>query len=72
MTDDKVIRAALAWWRGQRPMGWTEAEHLANPTVNTGHSDRSHQLAAAVGGYVKEKRLAKPVPDRGVRRKRNE
>lgn len=27
--------AAIAWWRGKRPFGWTAAEHILKPLVNT-------------------------------------
>jgi hypothetical protein len=44
--------AALAWWRGHRPSDWTEAQHLANPTVNAGRTDSDYQLALAVAAWV--------------------
>ena len=30
----QIEQAAKRWWTAQRPDGWTEDEHLANPTVN--------------------------------------
>ncbi len=27
-------RATLAWWESKRPFAYTEAQHLANPTIN--------------------------------------
>lgn len=36
IADDKsVIDAALGWWESRCPIGWTLAQHLDNPTVNT-------------------------------------
>ncbi len=29
-----VIDAACEWWRGHRPIGWNETEHLKHPTIN--------------------------------------
>ncbi len=42
-----VERAALAWWRGHRPVGWSLSMHLKCPLVNVlgGRDDR---LAKAV------------------------
>ena len=30
----RLETALLNWWVGHRPVGWTDADHLANPTVN--------------------------------------
>jgi len=30
----RLETALLNWWVGHRPTGWTDADHLANPTVN--------------------------------------
>lgn len=30
----RLETALLNWWVGHRPIGWTDADHLANPTVN--------------------------------------
>ncbi len=32
--EDPVVQAAYKWWLLRRPVGWTEAEHLANPNIN--------------------------------------
>jgi hypothetical protein len=40
-------RLAERWWRRLRPIGWTKAEHLKNPTINT-TSDVERALARAV------------------------
>lgn len=47
----KIQAVAKTWWRGRRPVGWTKAQHLANPTVNcTGKHELA--LAAAVAKWV--------------------
>lgn len=50
-----VIWAATAWWKSRRPLGWSEADHLSNPTINQldpGGADK--QLARAVARLLKE------------------
>ena len=49
-----LIAAALAWWEGYRPVGWTEAQHRAQPRINC-TSDGAKQLAEACALYVGEK-----------------
>ena len=44
-----IERAARAWWKNRRPCAYTEADHLANPTINT-VSDAEKRLAMAVAG----------------------
>lgn len=43
----KVENAVLAWWRQQRPHGWTEAEHIANPTIFCRGAARDLGIVAA-------------------------
>jgi hypothetical protein len=40
----KLIKAALSWWKWKRPVEWSVAEHLKNPTINT-VTDREAKLA---------------------------
>lgn len=42
-----VEKAALTWWRSKRPLAWSEAEHLANPKINTVLSEQRVALAVA-------------------------
>jgi hypothetical protein len=55
----EVVAAAIKWWKSHRPVGWTENQHLENPTVNAGYRDSAGDLAEAVAGYLLEKRLTK-------------
>lgn len=50
--ESAVLDAARQWWEGNRPCGWTQAQHIAQPCVNAGGSDCSLRLAAAVGHLV--------------------
>lgn len=55
-----VLEAAVAWWRGHRPVDWTHADHLDNPTINAHATDSDRELAAAVGKWAAE--LGEPIP----------
>lgn len=55
-----VFAAAIAWWMGHRPIGWTDAEHFNNPTINAHATDQETLLATAVGEWVAD--LGEPVP----------
>ena len=47
-----VIKAALAWWEGRRPHGFTAQDHLRDPMVNCcGELERA--LARAVAEQQK-------------------
>jgi len=48
-------RAALKWWKGHRPLGYSEAEHLANPQINLLDRHREGALAMAVAELVKRR-----------------
>ena len=47
-----VIVKAIKWWKMHRPCGWTQAQHLANPTVNT-CTDSEKALALSIAEYIK-------------------
>jgi hypothetical protein len=47
-------RSAINWWKGRRPLSYTHAEHLRNPTVNAGYRESSQKLAAAVGKHLRK------------------
>lgn len=47
-----VEKAARAWWKTRRPVGWKESQHLANPTINCTDS-KERTLAHAVAKWVK-------------------
>lgn len=57
-----VLNAAMHWWEGKRPVGWDEARHLDNATVNTS-SQREYGLAVMVAAYINRR-----SPDSGKRR----
>jgi len=44
-----IEKMAKEWWKNRRPCSYTEADHLANPIVNT-VSDAEKQLALAIAG----------------------
>ena len=43
-----ILIAAESWWLGLRPINWTEAQHIENPTVNT-TTDNEKALAKSIG-----------------------
>jgi hypothetical protein len=47
-----IEKNAKAWWKMHRPVGWTEAQHLKNPTVNCSTPDES-RLARSVTKWIK-------------------
>lgn len=47
-----VIRAARFWWNSLKPVEWTTADHVRNPTINAHGTVRTQQLARAVGRMV--------------------
>jgi len=47
-----VIDAAIQWWLARRPVGWSEAQHLERPAINT-TTPREAQLASAVAEFVR-------------------
>lgn len=53
-----VVRAAVAWWRGNRPHAWSEAQHADSPMIGMGRSE-SADLARAVGRYMRERAKAR-------------
>jgi hypothetical protein len=55
MTDpvSEIVVAIEIWWVGLRPEGWTEAQHLENPTVNT-TSTHEKMMAIAISNAIKE------------------
>jgi hypothetical protein len=45
--EKRIAKVAIAWWRTNRPSGWSEKKHLEKPCVNcVGEDDRV--LARAV------------------------
>ena len=49
-----LAAAAKAWWESKRPIGFTTAQHLANPTINcTGDLGPAQALALAVAVCVR-------------------
>lgn len=54
--EAQVVRAALAWWRGLRPVGWTQKKHLCFPCVNCNFRASEPALAEAVRTLLTTKR----------------
>ena len=54
-------KAALAWWRGRRPVYFDETEHLKNPTINT-TTDTEKRLASSVARTLKTRGSGQPQP----------
>jgi hypothetical protein len=50
--SDSLLREALSWWEGHRPVGWDLRQHLDNPTVNAHSTERDAALAQAVASAV--------------------
>lgn len=45
--EQEVIKAAMNWWMMQRPLDWSEEQHLKHPTINIfGNQERA--LAEAI------------------------
>jgi hypothetical protein len=52
-----VEKAARAWWRAHRPIGWTVVDHLRQPIVNA-LTPREIRLAMAVASLIRMERQA--------------
>lgn len=52
-----VLDAAKDWWESNRPIEWSEDQHLAQPCVNAGSDDAGKRLAAAVGHMIALERM---------------
>ena len=70
---DKIVEAAMAWWRGRRPLEYSLRQHLSNPTINT-MNDSERKLARACGELAelkqqkaKDRRTEKKINRRAVR-----
>jgi len=51
--EKRVIAAAMLVWKTQKPVAWTHAEHLLQPTVNS-PSKPLKMLALACAALAKE------------------
>ena len=47
-------KAALNWWKSKRPLAYTKANHLKNPTINC-QNHAQDTLAEAVAKMVAKK-----------------
>jgi hypothetical protein len=56
-------KAALAWWRGNRPCAFDETQHLRNPTINLG-SDPDMRLARSVARTLRTRGSGQPQKSR--------
>ena len=54
-----VVKAAMAWWEGHRPIGDSLMEHLQHPAVNT-QNGREGNLARACAELAKRGKARKP------------
>jgi hypothetical protein len=52
--DEEFKKAAVAFWKGHKPVSFTEEEHLENPTVNAWATDSEKRLCEAIGLCIKE------------------
>lgn len=57
--SDELNAVIYTWWLARRPQGWTEEQHLADPTVNCWENDKP--LAQAMAGAVRNMTLMVPV-----------
>ena len=48
---EEIILAAIAWWRGLKPLSYSHEEHLKNPCVNV-TKVTEFRMAKAVGLYL--------------------
>lgn len=62
-----IEQAALAWWKGSRPLALSEQEHLDNPTINLS-SDGDEALAEAVAEALRTRGEGELEPARAVTR----
>ncbi len=70
LAEKKVIRAALSWWRGRRPVGWSKRRHQRTPFVNC-VTKRDHELARAIRFLLGERdeiREAKKQDAKAIRK----
>lgn len=52
--EQRVIRAAVGWFRELKPVSWSSEKHLHNPRCNT-TTDAAERLAVAVAAYLRSK-----------------
>jgi hypothetical protein len=50
--DSNIERAAYVWWLSHRPTGYTEEQHLKNPTINMAGGLADKDLARAVAAKI--------------------
>ena len=48
-----VEKAAVAWWKSKRPVGWSKARHLRTYSVNT-TTEAEHFLSKVVAKMLGE------------------
>ena len=54
----RVVKAAVKWWKWQRPISFNEAEHLKNPTINVRY-ETPKKLARAVALLIRGEKNAR-------------
>lgn len=59
---DALYKVAMVWWRGRRPVGWTDEQHRAQPFVNL-TIDAEKPLAAMLAAWG----TGTPSPKRRLR-----
>jgi len=53
--EQAVLRLAIGWWRGHRPLSFRLKDHLENPTINLSFG-REKRLAKAVAKMTERKK----------------
>jgi ribosomal protein S27E len=57
--EERIIKAAISWWKSRRPVSWTHKMHIENPSVNT-TGPRERCIAEAVAKYLRAKKMTIP------------
>lgn len=52
-----VLDTAKDWWKSNRPVGWSEEQHIKDPCVNACCSLADKRLATAVCRLVELERM---------------
>ena len=60
----KEFEASIRWWESKRPVGWSEDQHLAEPTVDCA-SPAEQALARAVARWVAFQRRRAAAAQKG-------
>ena len=53
--SNKILLAAMSWWKRRRPAQWTLEQHLEQPTVNM-RGIEEFELAEAIAESLRERK----------------